>query len=143
MKNAPERDLVDDYLSRARKSGAALGIRSIEEIEIESRGGSQREGPRILQKLPAGARTIRLDERGKQMRSETFAQLLLSEKDNGRDVCFIIGGAEGYTSDVVSAVTETMSLGDMTLPHRLARVILAEQIYRSVSILAGTPYHKD
>lgn len=143
MKTCPERELVDDYLSRARRSGAALGFRKIEEIEIDSRGGVVREGERILQKIPAGVRVIRLDERGKRMRSLAFADLLSSEKDRGGDICFLIGGADGYSEDVIAAAPDTLSLGDLTLPHRFARVILAEQIYRSVSILAGTPYHKD
>jgi len=143
VKRGPERELLDDYLSRARKSGAALGFRTIDEIELDSRGDAEHEGQRILQKIPLGARAVRLDERGKRMRSEVFAKLLSTENDAGRDMCFIIGGADGYSASVIEAVPETFSLGDLTLPHRLARVILAEQIYRAISILSGSPYHKD
>jgi len=143
MKRCPERDLVDDYVSRARKSGQGLGFRAINEIEIDSRGGPDRDSARILQKIPDGLRVIRLDERGKQMRSEALAKMLSTEKDAGGDICFLIGGAEGYSDDVIKAYPETLSLGHLTLPHRFARVILAEQIYRAISILSGSPYHKD
>ena len=143
IKNGPERELVDDYLCRARKTGTSLGFRSIDEIELDNRGGTQREGERILQKLPKGAQIIRLDERGKQIRSEAFAELLSKNKDQGSDICFLIGGADGYSESVISAVPETFSLGKLTLPHKMVRAILSEQIYRGISILAGTPYHKD
>ena len=143
LKRSPERELIDDYLDRARKSGAGLGFRNIEEIEVESGGGLAKEGERLLAKLPENARKIRLDERGRAMRSEAFAHSLATTRDEGLDICFLIGGAEGYSDAVRQAVPETLSLSDFTWPHRLVRVMLAEQIYRAISILAGTPYHKD
>ena len=135
--------MIDDYLVRAEKSGKQLGFRTMQEIEVESGGGSEEEGKRLLAKIPSGAKLVRLDERGRSMRSEAFAETLQKVRDDGGDVCFLIGGAEGYSNAVKQAAPETLSLGDFTWPHRLARVMLAEQIYRAVSILAGTPYHKD
>lgn len=143
LKRGPERELLDDYLLRARKSGAALGFRAIEEIELDSKGGAAKEGERILKKLPAGTKVYRLDERGAEMRSEAFAELLSTSKDRGEDICFLIGGADGYSRDVIAAAPATLCLSKLTLPHRMARVILAEQVYRAISILAGSPYHKD
>lgn len=143
VKRSPERELINDYLNRAAKSGASLGFRKIEEIEIESGGGLQREGERILAKLPKHTSIIRLDERGKTMRSAAFARKLQTSRDDGQDMCFLIGGADGYSEAVKSAAPQTLSLGEFTWPHKLARAMLAEQIYRAISILAGTPYHKD
>jgi len=143
VKRSPERELFDDYIGRATKAGLSLGFRAIEEVELESGGGVQREGERILAKLPQGAQIIRLDERGKTMRSERFAGLLERTRDDGRDMCFLIGGADGYSDAVKALQGQTLSLGDFTWPHKLARVMLAEQIYRAISILAGSRYHKD
>lgn len=143
MRRSPERELIDDYLTRARKSGASLGIRSFDDIEVESGGGVTREGERLLAKIPSGSDTLRLDERGAPMRSTDLAQHIARLRDDGRNLTFLIGGADGYSDAVVSAMPRTMSLGAFTWPHKLARVMLAEQVYRSMTILAGTPYHKD
>ena len=77
------------------------------------------------------------------MRSTDLAQHIARLRDDGRNLTFLIGGADGYSDAVVSAMPRTMSLGAFTWPHKLARVMLAEQVYRSMTILAGTPYHKD
>lgn len=143
IKRGPERELIDDYLSRAKRAGQSLGFRGIDEIELESGGGLQKEGERLSAAIPAGAVVMRLDERGKSQRSEPFAKNLGDMRDNGRDICFLIGGADGYSDAVKEIAPQTLSLGDFTWPHKLARVMLAEQIYRAISILAGTPYHKD
>ena len=135
--------MIDDYLQRAEKSGRQLGFRKIEEIEVDSGGGIEEEGKRLIAKIPLGAQVLRLDERGKTMRSEAFAKNLSKIRDDGGDICFLIGGSDGYSDAVKQLVPQTLSLGDFTWPHRLARVMLSEQIYRAVSILAGTPYHKD
>ena len=88
-------------------------------------------------------RTVLLDERGKAMASEAFAALLGQWRDDGvRDTIFLIGGAEGYSQEVRRAVPRTLAFGAQTWPHRLVRPMLAEQVYRAMTILAGTPYHK-
>ena len=69
--------------------------------------------------------------------------MLANIRDNGEDLCFLIGGADGYSADVIAAAPQTLSLGAFTWPHRLVRVMISEQVYRGFSILAGTPYHKD
>ena len=99
---------------------------------------------RILAKLPAGAKCIRLDEFGRAQRSREFSENLAKWRDQGvPDLVFLIGGAEGYGDAVKSAVPDTLAFGPQTWPHRFVRVMVTEQVYRAVSILAGTPYHKE
>jgi 23S rRNA (pseudouridine1915-N3)-methyltransferase len=87
---------------------------------------------------------VLLDERGKQMTSETFAKWLGRERDEGRQlIVFAIGPADGWSEDSRSRATERLSLGPMTLAHELARVVLCEQVYRALTILAGHPYHRE
>ena len=142
MKSGPERDLVDEYLKRARPVARGLGFRGIEEIEVAS-GGLDAEAGRILEKIPAGARILRLDEFGPTMGSADFADKLASLRDQGiPDLVFLIGGAEGYGDAVRQAASDTLAFGPQTWPHRFVRAMLAEQVYRAMTILAGTPYHK-
>ena len=143
LKSGPERDLVDEYIKRAGPVGRSLGVRSVAEIEVASGGGMDAEGERLMEKIPAGAHVVRLDESGKSQRSVAFADMLRKLADQGApDLVFLIGGAEGYSQAVRDAAPRTLALGPQTWPHRLARVMLVEQIYRGVSILAGSPYHK-
>ena len=143
MKSGPERDLVDEYLKRARPVARGLGFRGIEEIEVASGGGLDAEAARILEKIPAGARVLRLDEFGPSMGSADFADKLAAWRDQGTpDLVFLIGGAEGYGEAVRQTAADTLAFGPQTWPHRFVRAMLAEQVYRAMSILAGTPYHK-
>lgn len=143
LKAGPERELCDDYLERFRKAGRQLGYRSVDVIEVDSGGGLDAEADRLMAKLPAGAQAIRLDEFGKEFRSKDFADYLARLRDQGvPDLCFLIGGAEGYGEAVRRAVPQTMAFGKQTWPHRLVRAMLAEQLYRAASLEAGLPYHK-
>lgn len=86
---------------------------------------------------------VLLDERGRQMSSESFAQWLGRERDHGRQLLiFAIGPADGWSADARHRAAEQISLGPMTFAHELARVVLCEQIYRALTILAGHPYHR-
>lgn len=143
MKSGPERELVDEYIKRARPVARSLGFRGIEEVEVASGGGLDSEAARILKKMPPGARILRLDEFGPPMGSTDFARKLALWRDQGTpDLVFLIGGAEGYGEAVRQAAPETLAFGPQTWPHRFVRAMLAEQVYRAMSILAGTPYHK-
>lgn len=143
LKQGPEKTLVDDYVARFRKAGRALGFRSFELIDVDSGGGLEAEGERLLAKLPKGARILRLDEHGEQMASKRFANHLAKLRDQGApDLVFLIGGAEGYSQAVREAAPDTLAFGPQTWPHRLVKVMLAEQVYRAASLLAGLPYHK-
>ena len=143
MKACSEGDLVDDYMKRLGASARSLGFRDVSEIEVASGGGMAAEGERLLAKCSSGARLIRLDEHGKALTSKALAHNLAKWRDAGiPERVFLIGGAEGYSEAVKQAVPETLALGPQTWPHRLVRVMIAEQLYRAVSILGGTPYHK-
>ncbi len=141
MKDGPERELVDDYLARAQKSGKQLGYRAVEEIEIPSSSKAD-EGTRLLAKHSGVL--IRLDERGEAWTSHDLSKRLARWRDAGEDaVSFVIGGADGTSPAVASAARHTISFGVQTWPHRLVRVLIAEQVYRALSIEAGSPYHRE
>jgi 23S rRNA (pseudouridine1915-N3)-methyltransferase len=142
MKDGPERELVDDYLARAQKSGKPLGYRSVEEIELLSSSRDD-EGSRLLAKHGSGI-LIRLDERGEAWTSQDLSKRLARWRDAGEDaVSFVIGGADGTSPTVAAAARHTISFGVQTWPHRLVRVMIAEQVYRALSIEAGSPYHRE
>jgi 23S rRNA (pseudouridine1915-N3)-methyltransferase len=141
---APEAKLATDYAGRAAAAGRSLGLSPIEIIEVETRKpGKAAEAEAILARA-AGARLIACDERGSARASRDFATHLAALRDDGlRHLAFVIGGADGLDPSVREAAAETLSFGPQTWPHALARVMLAEQVYRAVSILAGAPYHRD
>lgn len=142
MKDGPERELVDDYLGRAQKSGKSLGYRAVEEVELNS-SSKDDEGQRLLAKHGKGI-LIRLDERGEAWTSQDLSKRLARWRDGGEDaVSFVIGGADGTSPEVAAAARHTISFGVQTWPHKLVRVLIAEQVYRALSIEAGSPYHRE
>lgn len=100
------------------------------------------ESERILAAMPAGAVQIALDERGKDTTTAQLAESLRRWRDEQRTVSFVIGGANGLASELKAQAHGLMRLSSLTLPHALARVLLAEQLYRAWSILAAHPYHR-
>ncbi|MCR9270837.1 MAG: 23S rRNA (pseudouridine(1915)-N(3))-methyltransferase RlmH [Hyphomonadaceae bacterium] len=143
LKSGPEKELVDDYTTRFNKAGPNIGLRSLKLIDLASGGGLDVEGERLLGAVPSGATVIRLDEHGPQLTSVKFSKRLAKLRDQGTsELCFLIGGAEGYSPAVRTACPDTLALGPQTWPHRLVKVMIAEQLYRVVSLLAGSPYHK-
>lgn len=100
------------------------------------------EGKRILAALPAGCVRVALDERGTLFDTMALARRIARWREAGRDVAFILGGADGLAEDVKRSADLLWSLSPLTLPHGLARVVLAEQLYRAVSILQNHPYHR-
>ena len=100
------------------------------------------EGEAILAKLGADDWLVALDARGKMLDSVELARFVASARDQGRDLAFAVGGDEGHSEEVLRRARLVLSLGKMTLPHRLARVVIAEQLYRAFTILRGEPYHK-
>ena len=97
-----------------------------------------REGERVERLLPERAFLCLLDERGRSLSSEELSEFLEERRHSGRDLCFVIGGPRGLD---LGGVDMRLSLGPMTLPHQLARVVLLEQLFRAHKILAGEPYH--
>ena len=100
------------------------------------------EGARVLAALPKGAQVIALDGRGKAWSSEQLAQRLEHWRGQGRDLAFLIGGPEGHAGEVLARADESWSLGPLTLPHMLVRLLVAEQLYRAAALLANHPYHR-
>ena len=93
--------------------------------------------------VPAGALLVALDGRGQALSSEGLAEKLAAWRRRGpKALCFVVGGADGLDDGVLAKAHFTLSLGPMTWPHMLVRVMLAEQIYRATTILAGHPYHR-
>jgi 23S rRNA (pseudouridine1915-N3)-methyltransferase len=142
LKDGPERALMDDYLTRAMKSGKQLGYRTVEEIEIAFTS-KEDEGGRLIANHGKGI-LIRLDERGEAWTSQDLSRRLARWRDAGEDAAsFVIGGPDGTSPALAKAARHTISFGPQTWPHRLVRVMLAEQIYRALSIEAGSPYHRE
>lgn len=100
------------------------------------------EGGRVLASLQKQAHVVCLDGRGKSWTSEQLAQRLEAWRQGGRDLAFVIGGPEGHAAEVLATAAETWSLGPLTLPHMLVRLVVAEQLYRACSLLANHPYHR-
>lgn len=100
------------------------------------------EGARVLAALPKQAQVICLDGRGTAYSSEHLARRLEAWRQGGRDLAFLIGGPEGHAPAVIAAAHESWSLGPLTLPHMLVRLLVAEQVYRAASLLANHPYHR-
>ncbi len=100
------------------------------------------EGTRVLAALPKHAHIVTLDGRGKPYSSEQLAQRLEAWRQQGSDLAFLIGGPEGHSPQVIASAAESWSLGPLTLPHMLVRLVLAEQLYRACSLLANHPYHR-
>lgn len=145
LRAGPERELVADYVRRTGRTGRPIGLPSLAEIEVDERkGGSKSAEATLLRNaLPRGATVVALDERGKMLSSPEFARRIGDWRDAGhQDVAFVIGGANGLDPDFVQSADLSLSFGKMVWPHMLVRVMLSEQIYRAVSILAKTPYHR-
>ena len=139
LRRGPEKALVDDYLERFARAGRGLGLPPISLLEVEGRAA---EPDAVLAAVPSGAALVALDERGTEATSPEFADRLAAWRDDARDVCFVIGGADGLAPAIRDRADLTLSFGRMVWPHMLARVMLAEQLYRAASILAGSPYHR-
>lgn len=101
-----------------------------------------REGERLLARVPAGADVIACDAGGDAMRSEAFAEWLQRKRESARSVALLIGGAFGLSDAVLSQAKSRLAVAPWTLPHELARLVLAEQLYRAGTIIRGEPYHK-
>jgi 23S rRNA (pseudouridine1915-N3)-methyltransferase len=133
----PETTLAQSYLTRARDAGRVLALTGFTLIEIEERK------PEKLLELSKGNLTVALDEHGKGITSEALARQLAKWRDGGtQKVQFLIGAAAGLPEEAKAAATMTIAFGPQTWPHMLVRVMLAEQLYRAVTILTGHPYHR-
>ncbi len=141
------KDALDDYLGRIRRfiaveteSVPAVGLASEKPAEVA--WAMKTEAERIFGRVPDGQAMVALDKGGRAFTSEQLAAWLGERLDEGRGLCLVIGGAWGLDRSVLDRAAWTLSLGPLTLPHELCAVVLAEQVYRALTILNGTPYHK-
>ena len=149
LKAGPEKELAARYLDRLAKAGPAIGLELGKLTELsESRAGNaetrKREEAGLLEKtLPDGVLLVCLDERGKALDSADFARTVGEWRDQGvRDLVFVIGGADGLDPSLRDRASLTINLGRLTWPHQLVRILIAEQLYRAVTILSGHPCHR-
>ncbi len=141
-KQTPEDTLIQSYLQKTRWP---IVIKEAEEKKALSGDAlKEAESNLLLSSVPAGAKIIALDETGKTPSSREFADLMRGWIDSGVPaIAFLIGGANGHADFLKQRADYKLSFGRMTLPHMLARVVLAEQIYRAKTIIDGHPYHRD
>ena len=148
LKAGPERELLARYMTRATAAGKSLGLTFATREFPESRAAnaSQRkaeEAAALLASLPPGGTLVALDEGGKSLDSDSLARRIAGWRDGGAPaVAFAVGGPDGHGAAVIEAATLRLAFGAMTWPHQLVRVMLAEQLYRAVTILSGHPYHR-
>ena len=141
LKTGPLKDLYDIYAKRLRWP---LVVYEIDVRMKEDAARQKEETERILEKIDHQAYCVVLDERGNGLKSMDFARTLAKLQDTGsQNVQFVIGGADGLGHDVLDKASFTLSFGQQTWPHMLARVMLLEQIYRAQQILDGHPYHRE
>jgi 23S rRNA (pseudouridine1915-N3)-methyltransferase len=142
-RNAALAAAIEEYETRA----ARYWPLDVHEVREERASGitsvqvRNREGERLAARAGT-ARVVACDAGGKSFTSEQFAGWLEKERDNDRDTAFVVGGAFGLSNEILRASSMKLSLAPWTLPHELARLVLAEQLYRAGSILRGEPYHK-
>jgi 23S rRNA (pseudouridine1915-N3)-methyltransferase len=149
MKSGPETELLQRYWQRAAQAGRPLGFAAIEIREFrESQAADARrrraeEAAQLLPAAKAGTYIVALDAAGADMDSQTLAELLRARlEDATPELHFLIGGPDGLGEAVLAAAARRIAFGKATWPHQLVRVMLAEQIYRAATILAGHPYHR-
>ncbi len=132
---------VAEYADRL-SHGFRVRLDELPESRASGAKAKTDEGEAIIDKLGSRDALVALDERGKSLSSVEFAKWLSQQQLQGRDVAFAIGGDEGLSDAVRTRASLVLSLSAMTLPHRLARLVLMEQVYRAVTIIRGEPYHK-
>lgn len=149
MKAGPEKELADRFFDRFSKSGPAVGLEFsgvVETPESRARNADERkreEAEKLRGQLGTGTALVLLDERGKNISSEALAEKIGAMRDNGqKSVVVAIGGADGHDGTLRDSAELVISFGAATWPHQLVRVMVAEQLYRVATILAGHPYHR-
>jgi len=149
LKAGPERELLDRYAERANATGRNLSLAPLEVSEVpesQERRSADRmadEARKLEAALPKGAKRIVLDSGGKALGSEDFANRLAALRDQGtQTTAFLIGGADGLDPRLKAEADLVLSYGAATFPHQIVRILLAEQIYRAITILSGHPYHR-
>jgi len=148
LKSGPERELVERYRQRVDAMGRSLGMAGLDMVELpESRARREEdrraeEAAALLDKAGA-AFIIAFDERGKSPSSESFADRIRQWRDEGcAGIACIIGGPDGLDPSILKKAKAVVSFGALTMPHQIVRALVAEQLYRALTIMAGHPYHR-
>lgn len=139
LKPGPERDLLDRYRARLRPT---LDIVEVAQARGSASEQKRKEGEALLAACPSNAFVVALDEGGPALSSLQFSERSQDWLAQGRPLHFLIGGAEGLDKPVVQRADALLSLGSLTWPHMLVRVLLAEQLFRAQAIASGHPYHR-
>jgi 23S rRNA (pseudouridine1915-N3)-methyltransferase len=142
-RNAALAAAIEEYEERAARYWP-LDVREVKEENARGTAAGlvqEKEGERLAARVE-GATVIACDERGTAMTSSTFARFLQEARERARDVAFVIGGAHGLGETIRARAEKRLALAPWTLPHELARLVLAEQLYRAGTIVRGEPYHK-
>ena len=146
IRSGPERDMIDDYMQRAQGLARGTGFLSVNEQQVDLRSSKTRadETQTLLGDMPAGTKLIIFDERGKSPTSRQISNKFAAWRDDGiSQLVMVIGGADGFDPASIPAGVTRWAFGPQTWPHKMVRLMAAEQIYRALSILARTPYHRD
>jgi 23S rRNA (pseudouridine1915-N3)-methyltransferase len=146
LRDGPEAAMTADYLQRAAQAGRQIGFKGFDLVEVEGKppGDMRAEAAALFRATPDGARKVLLDERGAEWTSRQLAERLARWRDDGvACTTFWIGGADGASKGIKDNADEKLAFGRQTWPHRLVRVMISEQVYRAVTILCSTPYHRD
>ena len=148
-RDEPETVLFKQYWQRAEALGPRLGFTTFSTLIADTsrrataEGRAIEEAERLTRKAPLAAHRIVCDERGRSMTSDAFAAILAQLRDTGApDVLFVIGGPDGLSPSFRTSAQHLIAFGCQTWPHLLVRAMLAEQIYRALTILSGHPYHR-
>ncbi len=135
-----------EYIKRLPREFSARLV----EIKPEKRTNSRQkqqilsvEGKRVLSAIPTGCRRVVLDEHGDQWTTKQFANVITEWMREGDDAVFVIGGADGLHHDIKASANELLALSRLTMPHGMVRILLAEQLYRAISIINNHPYHRE
>ncbi|MBZ6079200.1 23S rRNA (pseudouridine(1915)-N(3))-methyltransferase RlmH [Microvirga puerhi] len=148
LKSGPERELVERYRQRIEAMGRSLGITGLDMVELpESRArrddDRRSEEAAALLERAGQAFLIAFDERGKSPPSEAFAERIRQWRDEGAPgVACVIGGPDGLDPQILRKAKSVVSFGALTMPHQIVRALVAEQLYRALTIIAGHPYHR-
>ena len=149
LKAGPEEAILDRYWSLAKAAGPQIGltvppIREFPESRHQQAVARKNaEGNTLLAAIQAGAFLVALDESGRNLSSTDLAQAIRHRRDEGYpEFAFVIGGPDGHGNQITNKAGLVLSMGQMTWPHRLARIMIVEQIYRAITILSGHPYHR-
>ncbi len=149
MKAGPERALFEHYKKRLEDIGHSNGISAVHLREFAEGTGrataerKKKEAVVLLKAIPQDAMIVALDENGSVLSSKKFAGEIGRWRDDGmRHLVFVLGGADGLDVQLVKQAGRVISLGRMTWPHQIARILLCEQLYRAMAIITGHPYHR-